>query len=82
MTIISITPPTGNTIDADLEQTRHCTHLIRQAQNAITEQANIRREAIIRLRQAGITYRAIAENMGTTEQNIYKILRTPQRQVP
>lgn len=51
------------------------TGMIRQHQKDIERLSRERRTAIVRLRDHRITYREIAEAMGTTEQNVYKILR-------
>lgn len=51
------------------------TGMIRQHQRDIERLSRERRNAIVRLRDHRITYREIAEAMGTTEQNVYKILR-------
>jgi len=78
-TIVTITPSTSaEQIDDDTTLVGDLTHMIRQAQTDIANAATQRREAITRLRAQGITYRRIAEHMGTTEQNVYKILRTPK----
>lgn len=78
-TIVTITPSTSaEQIDDDTTLVGDLTNMIRQAQNDIANAATQRREAITRLRAQGITYRRIAEHMGTTEQNVYKILRTPK----
>jgi len=59
----------------DLGSVRELTMQIRQRQRDIEELSQKRRTAIQRLRGSKITYREIAEAMGTTEQNVYKILR-------
>ena len=59
----------------DLIEVKELTMQIRQRQRDIENLANTRRAAIVRLRQNRVTYREIAESMGTTEQNVYKILR-------
>jgi DNA invertase Pin-like site-specific DNA recombinase len=51
------------------------TERIRSHQRGIEECAKERRDFIVALRDMKVTYRAIAEAMGTTEQNVYKILR-------
>lgn len=51
------------------------TGMIRQHQKDIERLSKERRNVIVRLRDHRITYREIAEAMGTTEQNVYKILR-------
>lgn len=59
----------------DLESVRELTMQIRQRQRDIESLSQTRRTAIQRLRGSKVTYREIAEAMGTTEQNVYKILR-------
>jgi hypothetical protein len=59
----------------DLATVRELTMQIRQRQRDIEELSHNRRTAIQRLRGEKVTYREIAEAMGTTEQNVYKILR-------
>jgi DNA invertase Pin-like site-specific DNA recombinase len=51
------------------------TERIRSHQRGIEDCAKDRRGYIMALRDMKVTYRAIAEAMGTTEQNVYKILR-------
>jgi len=55
---------------------RNCTNDIRGHQQAIEDIADSRRERILELRAARITYREIAAAMGTTEQCVYKILKS------
>lgn len=59
----------------DLESVRELTQKIRQRQRDIEDISHERRTIIQRLRRSRVTYREIAESMGTTEQNVYKILR-------
>jgi DNA invertase Pin-like site-specific DNA recombinase len=59
----------------DLESVKELTMQIRQRQRDIEELSHSRRSIIQRLRDSKVTYREIAEAMGTTEQNVYKILR-------
>ena len=59
----------------DLLSVKEFTMQIRQRQRDIETLSDKRREAIVRLRENRVTYREIAESMGTTEQNVYKILR-------
>jgi hypothetical protein len=59
----------------DLESVKELTMQIRQRQRDIEEISHSRRSIIQRLRDSKVTYREIAEAMGTTEQNVYKILR-------
>lgn len=58
-----------------LKDVHEITSGIREHQRAIEQLSKARREKILRLREHRITYREIAEAMGTTEQNVYKILR-------
>lgn len=61
-------------VDA-LDKVKVLTGMIRQHQRDIERLSRERRSVIMRLRDHRITYREIAEAMGTTEQNVYKILR-------
>lgn len=69
----TIDHPTATT--EDLDKVRELTMQIRQRQRDIESLSQERRTAIQRLRGSKVTYREIAEAMGTTEQNVYKILR-------
>lgn len=69
--IIDTPTPTAE----DLDSVREFTMQIRQRQRDIEELSQKRRAIIQRLRGSKVTYREIAEAMGTTEQNVYKILR-------
>lgn len=69
--IIDTPTPTAE----DLDSVRELTMQIRQRQRDIEKLSQNRRAIIQRLRGSKVTYREIAEAMGTTEQNVYKILR-------
>lgn len=69
--IIDTPTPTAE----DLGSVRELTMEIRQRQRDIEDLSQSRRAIIQRLRGSKVTYREIAEAMGTTEQNVYKILR-------
>jgi len=58
-----------------LEEVRLLTSMIREHQRAILQLAKKRRTRIVKLREHRITYREIAEAMGVTEQNVFKILK-------
>lgn len=58
-----------------LEEIRLLTSMIREHQKAIVQLSKKRRGRIVRLREHRITYREIAEAMGVTEQNVFKILK-------
>lgn len=58
-----------------LNEIQVLTERIRSYQRGIEDCARDRRGYIMALRDMKVTYRAIAEAMGTTEQNVYKILR-------
>lgn len=58
-----------------LEEVRLLTSMIREHQRAILQLARKRRARIVKLREHRITYREIAEAMGVTEQNVFKILK-------
>jgi DNA-directed RNA polymerase specialized sigma24 family protein len=57
------------------DEVRILTYIIRGHQEAIVESAKKRREKVMKLREDQVTYREIAEIMGTTEQSVYKIIR-------
>lgn len=59
----------------NLDEVRLITQMIREHQRAIERLGEKRRRKILTLRTHRITYREIAEAMGTTEQNVYKIIR-------
>lgn len=69
----TIEQPTVKT--EDLGSVAELTMQIRQRQRDIEELSHKRKTVIVRLRGSRVTYREIAEAMGTTEQNVYKILR-------
>jgi len=58
-----------------LSEVKRLTDEIRVSQNDIVDVSEMRRTKILDLRQHRITYREIAEAMGVTEQNVYKILK-------
>ena len=53
------------------------TEEIRALQEKIKERGVERRQIIIDLREKNVTYRKIADSMGVSEQNVYKILNRP-----
>lgn len=59
----------------DLEEVQMMTVMIQEHQRQIKELGKRRKSTILRLRKNNVTYREIAETMGVTEQNVYKILR-------
>jgi predicted transcriptional regulator len=59
----------------DLEEVQMMTVMIKEHQKQIKELGRRRKLTILRLRKNNVTYREIAETMGVTEQNVYKILR-------
>lgn len=52
------------------------TRKMREHQEAITQLGRERRVKVLDLRASNITYRLIAEAMGTTQQAVLKVLRT------
>jgi DNA-directed RNA polymerase specialized sigma24 family protein len=58
-----------------LDEIRLITQMIREHQKNIERLGVKRKSTILKLRKHRITYREIAEAMGTTEQNVYKIIR-------
>jgi len=63
------------TEEAILHETRALTQRIKDRQSEIGVLSDMRRSAVLRARDAGITYRRIAEAMEVTEQVVYKIMR-------
>lgn len=59
----------------DLEEVQMMTVMIKEHQRQIKELGKRRKSTILRLRKNNVTYREIAETMGVSEQNVYKILR-------
>lgn len=74
-TTVTTTIETPTAVREDLDSVRELTMQIRQRQKDIEALSQKRRTTIQRLRGSKVTYREIAEAMGTTEQNVYKILR-------
>lgn len=58
-----------------LEEVQAITRMMREHQDSITRLGRRRRGLILKLREHRITYREIAEAMGSTDQNVYKIIR-------
>jgi hypothetical protein len=85
---ILTTPPEITLASADegLEEVKMITQAIREHQEAILRLGKRRKKVVLALRyQFGgrdatqrVTYKAIAEAMGTTDQSVYKILFPPQ----
>lgn len=84
---ILTTPPDITLEDADegLEEVRLITQSIREHQEAILKLGKRRKKVVHALRyqfgergaEKRVTYKAIAEAMGTTDQSVYKILFPP-----
>lgn len=51
------------------------TNAIRHHQEMIVTTSKEREEIVLDLRKNGVSYRAIAEAMGTSEQTVYKIIQ-------
>lgn len=58
-----------------LDETSTMARIIRTYQDEIIRLGKVRRENVLRLRQQRVTYRQIAEAIGSSEQNVYKIIR-------
>ena len=58
-----------------LESIKEATGFIRFHQGAILNTSKLRTEQVLEARSKGISYRAIAEAMGTSEQTVYKIVK-------
>lgn len=59
----------------DLETVKLLTEMIRRHQAEINRLAEQRTKVVLYLRGNRVSYRALAESMGTSEQNVYKIVR-------
>lgn len=60
---------------ARLDEVSALTAEMRTHENAIKTISEARRSLILTLREHAVTYRLIAEAMGTTEQSVYKVIR-------
>jgi len=58
-----------------LEAINEATGFIRFHQESILTTSKLRTEQVLEARSKGISYRAIAEAMGTSEQTVYKIVK-------
>lgn len=58
-----------------LESIKETTGFIRFNQDSIITNSKARTEKVLEARSRGISYRAIAEAMGTSEQTVYKIVK-------
>lgn len=85
---ILTTPPEITLASAEegLDEVRLITQSIREHQEAILKLGKRRKKVVVALRyqfgergaEQRVTYKAIAEAMGTTDQSVYKILFPPQ----
>jgi DNA-binding NarL/FixJ family response regulator len=58
-----------------LESIKEATGFIRFNQESIVTNSKARTEKVLEARSKGVSYRAIAEAMGTSEQTVYKIVK-------
>jgi hypothetical protein len=58
-----------------LQQIKEATEFIRLNQEAILTGSRFRTEKVLEARKNGVSYRALAEAMGTSEQTVYKIVK-------
>lgn len=58
-----------------LEEVRIITNMMREHQKHIADLSKKRAAKVMKLREHKVTYREIAEAMGTTEQSVYNIIR-------
>lgn len=58
-----------------LDLIKEATGLIRMSQESILSNAKLRTEKVLEARSKKISYRVIAEAMGTSEQTVYKIVK-------
>lgn len=66
--------PTKN--DDVLEEVSLITKMMREHQKQIASLSKKRAAKVMKLRENKVTYRQIAEAMGTTEQSVYNIIRS------
>lgn len=71
----AVTPDVDKRDENALDEIKLITQMIREHQRNIERLGAKRKNTILKLRKHRITYREIAEAMGTTEQNVYKIIR-------
>lgn len=74
MSTVEHTDSVEQEVDRMLSEISVQTKEIRDLQDRIRAHGIERRKVILRLRDHGVTYRGIAETMGVSEQNVYKIL--------
>jgi len=58
-----------------LQQINEATEAIRFSQESILTNSKIRTEKVLEARKNGVSYRALADAMGTSEQTVYKIVK-------
>jgi DNA-binding NarL/FixJ family response regulator len=58
-----------------LLQITESTEAIRFSQESILTNSKIRTEKVLEARKNGVSYRALADAMGTSEQTVYKIVK-------
>jgi len=58
-----------------LQQIKEATEFIRVSQEAILKGSRLRTEKVLEARKNGVSYRALADAMGTSEQTVYKIVK-------
>lgn len=60
--------------DFDLEELKNMTNLMRNHEQAIKDISRERSQIAARLRRRHVSYRRIAQAMGVSQQNVYKLL--------
>lgn len=60
--------------DFDLEELKNMTMLMRNHEQAIKDISKQRAQIAARLRRRTVSYRRIAQAMGVSQQNVYKLL--------
>lgn len=67
--------PMNSSDERNLEEVRIITQMMREHQQQIAQLSKRRAAKVMKLREHKVTYREIAEAMGTTEQSVYNIIR-------
>lgn len=69
-------PHVDKAVEQGLEEVRLMTRMIREHQEQIVKLAKKRKARVMKLRRSKVTYREIAEAMGTSEQTVYNVIRS------
>lgn len=67
--------PNKDEIQQSLEELRIIAGMMREHNDQVKDLMGRRKEIILKLRKSHVTYQQMSEYLGTTYQNIYKIVR-------